>query len=148
MSCALNVPKISSGHCRSGYCLAVMRSDLIGYSVVRFGYKLVSCTLSRLSHESVGGTGIRPMTLAPTVSQVQLEVNGFSRNVATRKPGPKTHWEKNGPRKGCCHGAVVGIAWAVPDNNVFFRTSISYIGELHKFEFSIQKYVKLGSINF
>ena len=87
-----------------------MRSDLVGYSVARFGYKLVSCTLSRLSHESVGGTGIRPMTLAPTVLQVQLEVNGFSRNVATRKPGPKTHWEKNGPRKGCCHGAVVGIA--------------------------------------
>ena len=66
------------------------------------------------------------MTLAPTVLQVQLEVNGFSRNVATRKPGPKTHWEKNGPRKGCCHGAVVGIAWAVPSNNVFFRTSVRY----------------------
>ena len=78
--------------------------------MARFGYELVSYTLSRLCHESVGGTGIRPMTLAPTVLQVQLEVNGFSRNVATRKPGPKTHWEKNGPRKGCCHGAVVGIA--------------------------------------
>ena len=110
MSRALNFPGYCLAIVWSGYCLAVMRSDLVGYSVVRFGYKLVSCTLSRLSHESVGGTGIRPMTLAPTVSQVQLEVNGFSRNVATRKPGPKTHWEKNGPRKGCCHGAVVGIA--------------------------------------
>ena len=66
------------------------------------------------------------MTLAPTVSQVQLEVNGFSRNVATRKPGPKTHWQKKGPRKGCCHGAVVGIALAVPSDNVFFRTSVRY----------------------
>ena len=101
---------ILSGRHRSGYRLAVMRSDLIGHSVVWFGYKLVSCTLSRLSHESVGRTGIRPMTLTPMVSQVQLEVNRFSRNVATRKPGPKTHWEKNGPRKGCCHGAVGSIA--------------------------------------
>ena len=88
MSCALNIP---------GYCLAIMWSGLVGYSVVWFGYNLVSCTLSGLSHESGSGTGIRPMTLAPTVLQVQLEVNGFSRNVATRKPGPKTHWEKNGP---------------------------------------------------
>ena len=88
------------------------------------------------------------MTLAPMVLQVQLKVNGFSRNVATRKPGLKTHWEKNGPRKGCCHGAVVGIAWAVPSNNVFFRTSVSYLGESYKFEFLIQNYVKLGSINF
>ena len=55
---------------------------------------------------------------------------------------------KNGPRKGCCHGAVVGIAWAVPDDNVFYRTSVSYIGELYKFEFIIQKYVSLGSSNF
>ena len=68
--------------------MVAVRSDLVGYSVARFGYKLVSCTLSRLSHESVGRTGIRPMTLAPTVLQVQFEVNGFSRNVATRKPGP------------------------------------------------------------
>ena len=110
MSRVLNLPGYRLAIIRSGYCLAIVRSDLVGYSVARFGYKLVSCTLSRLSHESVGRTGIRPMTLAPTVSQVQLEVNGFSRNVATRKPGPKTHWEKNGPRKGCCHGAVVGIA--------------------------------------
>ena len=92
MSCALNFP----GYCLTvvglGYRLAVMRSGLVGYSIVGFGYKLVSCTLSRLSHELLGGTGIRPMTLAPTVLQVQLEVNGFSRNVATRKPGPKTHW--------------------------------------------------------
>ena len=29
------------------------------------------------------------MTLVPTVLQVQLEVNVFSRNMATRKPGPK-----------------------------------------------------------
>ena len=126
MSRALNFPKILSGHHRSGYRLAIVRSDLVGYSVARFGYKLVSCTLSRLSPESVGVTSIWPMTLAPMVSQVQLEVNGFSRNVATRKPGPKTHWEKNGPRKGCCHGAVVGIAWAVQSDNVFFRTSVSY----------------------
>ena len=94
MSRALNFPRISSGRCWSGYRLAVVQSDLVRYSVVRFGYKLVSCTLSRLSHESVGGTGIWPMTLAPTVSQVQLEVNRISRNVATKKPGPKTHWKK------------------------------------------------------
>ena len=110
----------------SGYHLAIMQSDLVGYSVDWFGYNLVSCTLSGLSHESGSGTGIWPMTLAPMVSQVQLEVNGFSRNVAKSKPGPKTHWKKNGPRKGCCHGAVVGIAWAVPSDNVFFRTSVSF----------------------
>ena len=125
MSHALNSP---------GYHLAIMWLGLLVYSVVWFGYNLVSCTLSGLSHESQSGTGIRPMTLTPTVLQVQLEVNGFSRNVATRKPGPKTHWEKNGPRKGCCHGAVVGIAWAVLSNNVFFRTSVSYWGESYKFE--------------
>ena len=95
MSHVLNLPGYRLAVVWSGYRLAVVRSDLVGYSVARFGYKLVSCTLSRLSHESVGGTGIRPMTLAPMVLQVQLEVNGFSRNVATRKPGPKTHWEKN-----------------------------------------------------
>ena len=53
MSHALNLP---------GYCLAVMQSDLVGYSVVGFGYNLVSCTLSGLSHESGSRTGIRPMT--------------------------------------------------------------------------------------
>ena len=110
MSHALNFPGYRLAVIRSGYRLSIVWSDLVGYSVAKFGFKLVSCTLSRLSHESVGGTGIRPMTLTPMVLQVQLEVNGFSRNVSTRKPGPKTHWEKNGPRKGCCHGAVVGIA--------------------------------------
>ena len=94
MSRALNFPKISSGRCWSGYRLAIVQSGLIRHSVVWFGYKLVSCTLSRLCHESVGGTCIRPMTLAPTVLQVQLEVNGFSRIVATRKPGPKTIGKK------------------------------------------------------
>ena len=79
MSHALNIP---------GYCLAIVWSDLVGYSVVWFGYNLVSCTLSGLSHESGSKTGIRPMTLAPMVLQSQLEVNGFSMNVATRKPGP------------------------------------------------------------
>ena len=107
MSHALNFPGYCLAVIRSGYCLVVVWSDLVGYSVAGFKYKLVSCTLSRLSHESVGGTGIWPMTLTPTVLLVHLEVNGFSRNVATRKPGPKTHWEKNGPRKGCCHGAVL-----------------------------------------
>ena len=29
------------------------------------------------------------MTSTTTVLQVQLEINGFSRDVATRKPGPK-----------------------------------------------------------
>ena len=29
-----------------GYCLAVMQSDLLGYLSGRFGYNLVSCTLS------------------------------------------------------------------------------------------------------
>ena len=82
MSHALNIP---------GYCLAVVWSGLVEYSVVWFGYNLVSCTLSGLSHESGSGTGIWPMTLAPMVLQVQLEVNGFSRIVATRKPGQKTH---------------------------------------------------------
>ena len=55
---------------------------------------------------------------------------------------------KREPRKACCHGAVVGIAWAVPDDNVFFKTSIGYIGESYKFEFIIQKYVILRSNNF
>ena len=85
MSRALNIP---------GYCLAVVQSDLVGYLVDWFGCNLVSCTLSGLSHESGSGTGIWPMTLAPMVSQVQLEVNGFSRNMATRRPGPKTQWKK------------------------------------------------------
>ena len=35
------------------------------------------------------------MTLAPTVSQVQREVNGVSRNVATRKPSPKFSEKKH-----------------------------------------------------
>ena len=43
---------------------------------------------------------------------------------------------------------LLGIAWAVPHDNVFYRTSISYIGEPYKFEFIIQKYVGLGSSNF
>ena len=94
MSRALNFPGYHLAIIQLGYPLAVVQSDLVGYSVARFGYKLVSCTLSRLSYESVGGTGIRPMTLAPTVLQVQLEVNRFSRNVATRKPSPKTQWKK------------------------------------------------------
>ena len=86
------------------------------------------------------------MTLAPMVLQVQLEVNRFSRNMATRKPGPKPSGKK-GPRKGCCHRAVVGIAWAIPYDNVFFRTSISYIRRIKdNFEFIIQKCVILGSI--
>ena len=55
---------------RSGYRLAIVRSDLVGDSVVRFGYKLVSCTLSRLSHKSVGGTGIWPMTVALAVLEI------------------------------------------------------------------------------
>ena len=42
---------------------------------------------------------------------------------------------------------VVGIAWAVPDDNVFYRISVSYIGESYKFEFIIQKYLGLGSSN-
>ena len=68
------------------------------------------------------------MTLAPTVLQVQLEANGFSRHVATRKHGPKPSEKKNRPRNGCCHGAVVvGMAWAILDDNMFFRTIISYI---------------------
>ena len=49
-----------------------------------------------LSHESRSGTGIWPMKLAPTVLQVQLEVNGFSRNVTMRKPGSKMLWKKLG----------------------------------------------------
>ena len=77
-----------------GYCLAVVQLDLVGYFIVGFGYNLVSCTLSGLSHESGSRTGIQPMTLARTVSQVELEVNRFSRNVATRKPGPKPSVEK------------------------------------------------------
>ena len=36
----------------SGYCLAIVRSDLVGYLIDRFGYNLISCTLSGLSHES------------------------------------------------------------------------------------------------
>ena len=120
MSRALNIP---------GYCLGIVWSGLVGYLVDCFGYNLVSYRLSGLSHEFGSGTGIWLMTLAPTVLQVHLEVNRFSRNVTRRKPGPKTHWEKNGPRKGCCHGAVVGIAWAVPSDNVFFRTSIKNIKE-------------------
>ena len=63
MSHALNIP---------GYHLAVVWSGLAGYLVVWFRYNLVSCTLSGLSHESGSGTGIRPMTLNPTVLQVQL----------------------------------------------------------------------------
>ena len=62
MSRALNFPGYHLAVVWSGYHLAIVRSDLVGYSVVWFGYKLVSCTLSRLSHESVGRTGIRPMT--------------------------------------------------------------------------------------
>ena len=140
MSHALNLPGYRLTIIQLGYCLAVVRSGLVGYSVAGFGYKLVSCTLSRLSHESVGGTGIWPMTLAPMVLQVLLEVNRFSRNVATRKPGPKTHWEKNGPRKGCCHGAVVGVACAIPNDNVFFRTSVRYVGRIKgNFELKFKK---------
>ena len=30
----------------SGYCLAIVQSDLVGYLIVGFGYNLVSCTLS------------------------------------------------------------------------------------------------------
>ena len=56
---------------RSGYRLAVVQSDLVRYSVARFRYKLVSCTLSRLCHESVGGTGIRPMTVMSLCLQKQ-----------------------------------------------------------------------------
>ena len=88
--------------------------------MVGFEYNLVFCTLSGLSHEFGSRTGIQPMILAPMVSQVQLEVNGFSRNVATRKPGPKPSGKKR-PRKGCCHGAVVGVAFAILDDNVFVK---------------------------
>ena len=56
ISRALNIP---------GYHLAIVRSGLVGHSVVWFGYNLVSCTLSGLSHESGSRTGIRPMTHPP-----------------------------------------------------------------------------------
>ena len=62
MSRALNLPGYCLAIIRSGYHLALVQSDLVGYSVVGFGYNLVSCTLSGLSHESGSGTGIRPMT--------------------------------------------------------------------------------------
>ena len=62
MSHALNLPGCHLAIVWSGYCLAIMRSDLVRYSVVAFGYNLVSCTLSGLSHESRSGTGIQLMT--------------------------------------------------------------------------------------
>ena len=137
MSCALYT---------FGYCLAIVQSDLVGYLRGRFRYNLVSCTLFwtqswvlKCNWDSAYDTRLHGIAGSTWGKWVLKE-------CGNKKILSKIQWKK-GPRKGCCHGAVVGIAWAVPDNNVFYRTSISYIRRIrYKFDFVIQKCVILGSI--